>query len=230
MSKYLIQNEKVVYNFIQEYLDKNRSYNAYDLIDFINSRCSKASININRKGIKRILESLLKKNLIAEKSTFTKDDVLLNSNRQSIHLCIIKHPGIHFNKLYKKLNLSIAVVEWHLNILTKFHFIRKKHFDNYDAYFDSSLDPELDEIRHVISRKKCRKIIEFLKTHNEGTTNHYISNELGFHSTTITKYINYLDKFGFLIKKKLPNKILYFFNEDTYEKVKDNLYKSSIFL
>jgi predicted transcriptional regulator len=220
MSKYLIQNEKVVYNFIQEYLDKNRYYSAYGLINFINSRCSKASININVKGIKRILESFLKKNLIAEKSSFTKDNVLLNSNRQIILSCITKNPGIHFNKIYKKLNLSVAVVEWHLNILTKFDFIRKEHFDNYDAYFDSSLDPELDKIRHIISREKCRKIIEYLKTHNEGTTKYHLSNELGLHSTTVTKYVNYLDEFGFLIKKKLTNKIIYFLSEDNYFKHK----------
>jgi len=216
MSENLQKQEKLVFNIVQEYLNKNRSFNAHNIISFINSRVAGTSINLNNSGIKVILNSLLKKNLIVERSKLTKKNVLLNSNRNKIYGFIKNNPGVHFNKLFKKLNLSIAVVEWHLNILSKFKFIKKEKIDNFEAYFEISVDSGQSKIIHIISREKYRKIIEYLKNKVEGCTRNQICKDLGIHPITIAKYINKLDEFCFLFKEKISNKTLYFLKEEYY--------------
>lgn len=220
-----LENEKLVLDVIQDYLDKNRYFNSEKIIPFISSRFAKTDININDDGIKAILKSLVKKNLIVERSKLTKDDVLINSNRKEIYDFIKSNPGIYFNKIVNNLSLSIPVVEWHLDILLKFNFIRKEKFDNFDAYFEITMEEKNSLLIHLISRDKCKKIIEFFKNNNEGYTKNQVYTELGMHPNTIKKYMDQLYEFDLLYKKVSRNKNLYFLNEDYYFKLRNRIFK-----
>ena len=220
-----LENEKLVLDVIQDYLDKNRYFNSEKIIPFISSRFAKTDININDDGIKAVLKSLVKKNLIVERSKLTKDDILINSNRKDIYVHIKKNPGIYFNKIVNKLGLTIPVVEWHLDILLKFNFIRKEKIDNFDAYFEISMDDKNLQLIHLISRDKCKEIIEFFANNNEGYTKNQVYTELGMHPNTIKKYIDKFYEFDLLYKKVSRNKNLYFLNEDYYFKLKNRVFK-----
>ena len=215
-SNNISEEQMLVLNIIQEYLNKNRTFNRTEIIPFINARVIKAHVDISYMGICEILKSLVEKNIVVEGTKFTKYNILSNSNRSKIYEYIIKNPGVHFNKLVKTLKISIFSVEWHLNVLMKFNFIRNKKINGYDAYFLFSLASETDEIYHILSRDKCNKIIQFLKENNEGYSKNYLSKELNIHPNTVSKYIDRLDEFGLLIKKELPNMTLYFLNERYY--------------
>jgi len=62
----LLEQEKLVLDVVQEYLNKNRYFNMNEIISFIIARFRTASININISGIEEILRSLVSKNLIVE--------------------------------------------------------------------------------------------------------------------------------------------------------------------
>ncbi|MFX0134868.1 MAG: HTH domain-containing protein [Candidatus Hodarchaeota archaeon] len=207
----------IVLNIVQEYLNSNRTFNKSEIIPFINAKIAKTHINISYNGVYEILKSLVEKNIIVEGSKLTKYDIFSNLNRKKIYEDITKNPGIHFNKLVKTLNISIFSVEWHLNVLLKYNLIRKKKIENFDAYFDSNLESKNDEIFHIISREKCKRIIQYLKQNNEGYSKNYLSKELNIHPNTISKYIEKLEEFGLLLKKELSNMTLYFLNDDSYE-------------
>ncbi|TFG11137.1 MAG: HTH domain-containing protein [Promethearchaeota archaeon] len=210
------EEQLLVLNIIQEYLNKNRTFNKIEIVPFINAKIAKKKINISYNGIYEILKSLVEKNIIVEGSKLIKYDIFSNVNRKKIYEFITKNPGVHFNKLVKSLNISVFSVEWHLNILLKFDLIRKVKIEKYEAYFDSKLDSKNDEILHIISREKCKRIIQYLKQNNEGYSKNYLSNELNIHSNTISKYIEKLEEFGLLLKKELSNMTLYFLNEDHF--------------
>ncbi|MFX1394174.1 MAG: winged helix-turn-helix transcriptional regulator [Promethearchaeota archaeon] len=220
MPKYLLSRKQLVLDVIQEYLDRNRIIKANDLINFINSRFSKTSININNRGVKEIVKQLLKKNLIIEKSKLLRNNVLINQNRKEIYDFIINNPGIHFNKLCKKLNLSTAVINWHLNILLKFNFIFKEKIENFDAYFDSKINLEFTKILHFISRERYRKILEFFEGNNKAISKSRLSKQLGIHRNTITKYVEKLCEIGILLKNVISNKTIYTLNVKFYKKVR----------
>lgn len=214
----LNEEEILVWDVIQEYLFKNRYFNFKKVIPIIISRFAKSSINININGIKKIIKSFVKKNLIIERSKLTSNDLLLNKNRNIIYDFVLKNPGVHFNKIVKDLEMGNFVVEWHLKMLMQFNFIKKEKIGNYDAYFKIGIKEENREIIHIISRFKYKQIIDYLKSSNEGSTKHHISTETGIHINTITKYIKKLEDFGFVKKKKYSKNDLYFLDYKFYTK------------
>ncbi len=109
----LSEEENIVLTVVQEYLDKNRQFDLEKIISFIISRFRLSAINININGLKEILKSLIKKNLIVEGSKLSHDDILLNLKRLKIYNYILKNPGVYFNRIVKDLNLSNHIVIWH---------------------------------------------------------------------------------------------------------------------
>ncbi|MFW9829066.1 MAG: winged helix-turn-helix transcriptional regulator [Candidatus Thorarchaeota archaeon] len=101
-------------------------------------------------------------------------------------------------------------------------YICKEKFENKETYFDVNVKTEDRMIIYLISRDKCKEIINLLKEHQEGITKTQISEQLNMHSTTVTKYTNKLHEEGILSKKPLANKTLYFLNYENYNKFSQN--------
>ncbi|MFX0167021.1 MAG: winged helix-turn-helix transcriptional regulator [Promethearchaeota archaeon] len=224
MVEVIASNEQTVLEIINEYLDKNRFFSVNDIIPFISSRFAKSGININVNGIRTILKSLVEKNFIVEGSKLTRDEILFNPNRKKIYEFIQQNPGTHFYNIVTNLDLNIPVVEWHLNILIKFMYISKEEIENIVAYFDVNVKPESRMVIYLLSKDKCKQIINFLKENQEGMTRYQISEQLNMHSTTVAKYTDKLNENGILTKKSLSNKTLYFLNNEYYDKLDQNFF------
>jgi DNA-binding MarR family transcriptional regulator len=160
-----------------------------------------------------------------------REEIQSNPYRKKIYRFIMKNPGVQFNQIVKTLDMNISLVEWHLNILLKFNFIKKEKLDHHDAYFHLDIEPEHYKILHLISREKCKEIVEYLKINNIGITRNRLSEELNMHPNTIKRYIKKLEKNRLLHLKKLPNKTLYFLDEKKYDHFKNVLsnHNSEIF-
>ncbi len=209
----------MVLDLVQEYIEEHQFFNASAIIPFISSRFAKTSINISDQGIKSILQSLVKKNLIVDGSRLTRDRVLNNKNRKKIYDYILNNPGTYFYEIVKKTKLNIPVVEWHINILLNFNFIIKRKIGNQEVYFEIKYNQELDETVHFIRKDKSKKIIKFFLYDNDGITKTRISKELKMHYNTINKYFEKLERMRILNKKKLSNMTIFFLNKDLwYEK------------
>ena len=219
MTKQVLQNEQMVITIINEYLEKNRYFGAHEIIPFISSRFAKSGININENGIRLILKSLIERNYIVEGSKLTREDILLNSNRARIYECIMKNPGIHFNKLVMELKLTIPVVEWHLNILIKFNYISMEKIDNLDTYFHHEIPPMDKKIIHLITKEKSKIIIGYLERNREGVTKNQLVENLKMHFNTVSKYLDDLQNFNIISHKSLSNMTLYFLNDDVYSEI-----------
>ncbi len=221
MAELIANNEQIVLEVINEYLDKNRHFSINDILPFITSRFAKSGINLNINGIRTILRLLVEKNIIVEGSKLTKDDILSNINRNKIYNYICENPGIHFNKIVSSLNLNIPVVEWHLNMLIKFMYIEKEKIDNLDTYFNINVKSEDRMLIFLTSNDNYRRVIDFIRENQEGTSKHQISEQLNMHSTTVNKYIARLLEYRIITKKSLPNKTLFFLNQvynDSFKK------------
>jgi len=209
----LVKEEREILEIVHEYLDKNRQFTFEEIIPFINSRIRLSSVNISYEGVRRILKSLTQKKIIVEGSKLTKSDVLNNKKRKDIYQYINKNPGTYFNRIVHELNLSNHIVVWHLNMLLKFDFISKETFENHDIYFDVSEEFENVKEKYFSRKEKSKKIINFMKNDNIGVTKTTLSHELKMHINTLSKYLNLLEKFDVIVKKKIDNKNLYFLKE-----------------
>ena len=222
MSEEILQYEEAILFVVQDYLNKNRYFTIDEITPFINSRLRELSINLNYTGIKEVLKSLIKKKLIFERSKLTKDQLLNNENREMIYEYIRNNPGVYFNQIAKGLKLSNYILGWHLKILLKFNLIRSKGINNHEVFFDIKLGDENDELYYLFSKKKSKRITNFLIENPEGATKTRLSRELKIHSTTISKYIKKLEKTNLLLKKRTANKIIYFLNEQFYYRIFNN--------
>ncbi|MBN1802926.1 MAG: right-handed parallel beta-helix repeat-containing protein [Candidatus Lokiarchaeota archaeon] len=190
--------EGFVIELIQEYVEKHKKFDPTNIVSYLSSRFSRASININQNGIKKIMRSLIEKNIVVEGSILTKNEILKNTNRYTVFSSIQKNPGIHLSQLLKKTSLSSAVVRWHLNVLERFQFIRGKKVGNLVAYYDQYRTLDNAEVLHIISREKCKRIIKYLQENTEGCQLTEISQELGMHYNTVKKYLDKLDEFDLI--------------------------------
>jgi len=214
MLSVLDNHEKLVLDVVHEYLNKNRTFNMSKVLPFIISRFKLASININIDGIEKILKSLVKKKILVEGSKLTKDEILINRKRNEIYNLIIEKPGIYFSQITSNLNYSNHLVFWHTEFLIRFNFILKESFDNHEIFFDSHIDFEAVKINYITSREKSKKIIDFLKQNNVGTSKTWLSSVLDMHPQTVAKYLDLLEEIEWINKEKISNKTLYFLNSD----------------
>ncbi|MHA2010086.1 MAG: hypothetical protein ACW980_22450 [Promethearchaeota archaeon] len=207
-----IDEEELVFNAIQDYLNKNKILEKNDVINHIKSYFTNASININTEGIIKHIESLIKKKRIVEGSKLTKDVVLNNQKRKRVYNYITENPGTYFNKIVKGLKMSYHVVYWHLDILLKFDFIKKTKVENQELFFSSKLG--IDDVRKSYLTKikeKSKKILDYLRKDELGTTQLRLATALQMNPKTIKKYLRLLEEFNLIEKKKVSLKeILYF--------------------
>ncbi|MFX0006481.1 MAG: hypothetical protein ACFFAV_07095 [Candidatus Hermodarchaeota archaeon] len=213
MSVDLLPQERVVLEIVQNYLSKNRQFDIDDIIPYISYYLRRTSNKLNYKGIKSVLKSLVKKNFLVEGSKLTNDDVLKNEKRKKIYHHILTKPGIYFSRLVNDLGFSTHVVVWHLNILIKFNFIKKRIFNKHEIYFDSNVDIADAKFSFYISHDKSQNIIQYLHQNNIGLTKTKLSKALKMHPNTLSKYLLILERLEVILKEKIDNKILFFVNE-----------------
>jgi predicted transcriptional regulator len=208
--------EELVFNAVQQYLNNNRIMEKNNLVKYIKSYFAKNSVNINEDGIKKNLESLIKKKRIVEGSKLTKQSVLINKKRKIIYGIIISNPGIIFNKIVKISNMANHVVFWHLGMLLKFNHVKKTIVNTREIYYDSKMDEDKAKKLYFTSKKESKNIIDYLKKNNEGVNKATIANDLQIHPKTVNKYLSLLIKYGFVEMEKFsPREKLYFLKPDS---------------
>ncbi|MBD3228094.1 MAG: hypothetical protein GF329_07880 [Candidatus Lokiarchaeota archaeon] len=218
MAELTLKYESLVFDIIQEYVNKNRTFNYNTILPFINSRFGKSNINLNNRGIKLIIQKLIKKGLISEGSKLTRTDVLSNPNRKDIFDFIKNNPGIYFNKLVEKLDLNPPVVGWHLKTLLKFKCIKYKKIENRKVYFIVNIEKDLLKLYYTLSKNKCKQIIDYFLMNNSAKKSQ-ISNKLSMHHYTVNKYLDILEEYN-LVKKSKKN---FIFNIDYYKELLEQM-------
>jgi predicted transcriptional regulator len=215
MSELILKHEKLVYEIIQDYLGNRRPLEVDKLIPVINSKLSKKSIDLNPKGIEKIVKSLLKKKHIVNGSILTKDEILENETRKIIYDFVCENQVVYFHQIMKGLDLPSHNVVWHLNLLFLFGFINRikieKHYNHY-IYYNNNLSGKDARKLYFTNNVKCKEIIEYLRNNNHGCSKTHLSKQLGIHPNTIKKYIDALEDFEIISKKSVSNKNLIFLN------------------
>jgi predicted transcriptional regulator len=213
----LLEHENLILSIVQEYLNQNKFFNMKKVIYFVDTKLKAASVDLNFRAIEKILNSLVKKKLILEGTKLSRSDILENETRKKIYEFIIKNPGAYFNRIVSELEINKAVVVWHIEMLEKFAFIKKEKIENHEIFFEVNFNVKNKKFRFLTTKEKTREIIAYLKHHDYGITKTHLSNELGMHHNTISKYLQQLENFNIVISKKPYKNTLYFLNENLLE-------------
>ncbi len=133
------------------------------------------------------------------------EDVLENENRNKIIDLVLEEPGIHFNELLRKTELSAGNLAWHLDILETYKVIGKKRIERYLVYFPYYPKNPLSNIDLKLRKSELTlKILEMIEE-EPGIYNNRISKDLRVDHKTIHYHINKLVDLN-LINIKLEGK------------------------
>ena len=113
------EQEKLILNVVEEYLNKNRYFDMQEILPFIISRFRMSSVDINIRRIEEILRLLVKKKIIVEGSKLIYRDVLNNKKRNKIYHFILENPDEEFGD-YVSEKLSEEKSQYNVEKLTMF--------------------------------------------------------------------------------------------------------------
>ena len=205
-----VDHESIIYSELRDYLNSNKTMRLDEIIPYLTGRFSRSSININKMGIVKILNSFIDRNIIVEGSKLTIEDVLANEKRREIFKFIEQNPGTYYYNIVKELDMASHVVVWHVEILLDFNFIKTIQEDNHDIYFSDEILPEKAKRLYYLVNEKSNKILTYLESNDMGITKTEISKNLAMHPKTVKKYIKALKDYQLIHSIKDRNRTLYF--------------------
>ncbi len=146
--------------------------------------------------------------LFEGKSYLTIDDVFENENRLAIITEILNKPGIHQNEILRKVNIQKGQLQWHLDVLLKYHIIKKKKYGQYVLYFPiTTSSKDIDDYKHSFYKSKTTLEIFKIIEENAGITSSEISKKLRLSRNTIKYHVDKLIEENLIDLKRNGRKI-----------------------
>jgi len=113
-------------------------------------------------------------------------------NRRVIYQLIEKFPGIHFRELFRKLNISMGSLEYHLKILEDMDLVYLKKESGFTRYFVRGKLGEEDRVFAMMLRNDRLRKMLFTLILNPGQTHKTLTKKLGWPKSTISFYLKKL--------------------------------------
>jgi len=150
------------------------------------------------------------------------DEVLENENRNLIIELILENPGIHFNELLRKTNLSPGNLVWHLDILETYKIVTKKRVMNYVSYFPYYQKNPISNLELKLQKSDLTlKILKLVKK-NPGTWNSLITEKLKINRKTIAYHLTKLEELDLIKMEKEGRKKKIYPTEDLDDIISDD--------
>jgi predicted transcriptional regulator len=113
-------------------------------------------------------------------------------NRRHLYKLIEKFPGIHFRELFRKLDISMGSLEYHLQVLEKSELIYLKKEGGFTRYFVQGKLDEIDKkLATMLRNDRLRKLL-FTLILNPGISHKRLIKELNWPKSTISFYLKKL--------------------------------------
>jgi predicted transcriptional regulator len=123
-------------------------------------------------------------------------------NRRKIYQTIDKFPGIHFRELFRKLNMSMGSLEYHLRVLERSDLIYLEKKGGFSLYFvKGKLGSEDKELAAMMQNDKLRTLL-FNLVLNPGLSHTELTERLGWPKSTISFYLKKLLEKGIIEERK----------------------------
>ncbi len=128
---------------------------------------AKEKLNFSSEKFVKTFNTLFNNETYIESAELEKNDVLANPIRAKIFRLINEQPGAHFSNIIKLMveeneKVSLGQFFWHLEILTKYNFIKKIEFRNFTLYFNTNIDDFMGICFFLIRERINRKIVDYL--------------------------------------------------------------------
>lgn len=158
--------------------------------------------------------------LVIGASLHENSRLLNQSTRMEIYNFVKNNPGIHFRGICDNLDLSIGVVQYHLNLLTTTGFLSVYIDGRCKRYFESKIFAEADmRIISLLRHRTIKSILAFL-SQSDSISHKELASRLGISSQALTWQMNRLKETGLIDATKEGMKVKYSLNEEKATTVK----------
>jgi predicted transcriptional regulator len=132
------------------------------------------------------------------------DDQLLElETRQSIYDLIERVPGLHMREIQRRLNLEVALVDYHLYIMEKAEIVTSQKEGGYKRFYippsKSGLDNNQRRILGVLRQRIPLQVTLYLLKEKQAT-HAQISNDLDIKPSKLSFHLKKMRKLGILRK------------------------------
>ena len=135
-------------------------------------------------------------------------DIFENENRLNILKQILNNPGIHQNELLRNCDLQKGQLQWHLDVLLKYHIIKKEKYGQYTIYFPITTSIEsIENFKKLpVKSETTNKIFELIQK-NPGISSSEISKMVNLARNTVKYHIDKLSESNLIIFKEKGRRI-----------------------
>ncbi|MHA1682895.1 MAG: hypothetical protein ACTSUE_18295 [Promethearchaeota archaeon] len=132
--------------------------------------------------------NLIKKKFLVEGSKLTYEEMMKNPLRIKIFEHVKQHPGCRVRDIRREMGIDNAESHWHLSMLVKFGYIRRKKIGKYVAHFVADFPADYDEILCYLQHNTTYSVFyDVFVTPNSNAEE--IAGRLGLHVNTVKYHI-----------------------------------------
>ena len=133
-------------------------------------------------------------------------NVLDLKQRKKIFNIVSKHAGSHIRDLERKSGIAFSTLKYHLHYLVKKGLIYEKEIRGKTQYFPNTIDRKDSEILSLLRQKNIRRILTLLVT-IDYVDYPVIENYTGLSKSTVSWYLNKLERRGLVIRTRSEGKV-----------------------
>ena len=175
--------------------------------DGLYKECKRVMKSTTPLSLRAALQDLLNKRYLIEGKAVTRETLLENENRRRI-LEIIKHePGVHFSRIKEMVEKESRTIQWHLDMLVEFIFIREVRFGNSVLYFDFLLEKQHDVLYYYLHKDGAPAIFKMILS-TPGISFQSLLDTLQFPRSTLTRKVKALIEQGLLTGEYQSNQLV----------------------
>ncbi|MFX1498934.1 MAG: hypothetical protein ACFFBH_15520 [Promethearchaeota archaeon] len=172
---------------------------------------ARKELKISGVGLDEIIQMLISKRFLIDRSRFIKTTLLNNKTRSYIYHLIKNYKGIHFSLLKKKISkynkkkIGIGHLRWHLDKLIRFNLIKKVKIKNYLIFLPVEISDE-EGIFYFILRDTLNRLMVNFLLENESVYKTEFYKELNVKRTKTYYRIKNLIELG-ILSPRTDNKV-----------------------
>lgn len=140
----------------------------------------------------------------------SREEVLTLPVRNQIYNLVKSSPGLHFRELKRQTDLAIGSLQYHLDILEKFNFIKTKRKGKFVRYFPFAFEENVEEERllALLRDNNIKKICLVLLTKRR-VTNKRLAKLLELSPSTVSFHLKKLQEAELIRKKQMGRKTIF---------------------
>lgn len=149
----------------------------------------------------------------------------LNGPRKNIFDYIESHPGEHFSKIRRDLNLAPGTFQHHLSVLESGGWITsykdaryKRYFVNGNRYKQMIAGYQYKQKFAALANGTTRDLVQFIQQH-PGVTQKEVAIRLNLHASTVNWHANRLKQAGILNPERVGREVRYHVDQDVVQKM-----------